>query len=79
MKEFFIWAVAFMFFAIGVGISFLVFAGVTWVVCWAFTIDFLWRYAVGVWVIFIVLKRLLRNNITVKTKDPLDAYRKWGR
>lgn len=41
--------------AIG-AISFLVIAGILWLICWAFSLTFSWKIAFGIWLILLILR-----------------------
>lgn len=43
-------------------ISFLVLAGLYWVLCWAFGWVFSWKIAVGIWVIYTILHAIFGGN-----------------
>lgn len=47
-----------LFFAIGLGISYLITAAIVAIVCWAFGWTFAWSTALGVWVIWMIIVRL---------------------
>lgn len=36
--------------------------GLTWIICWAFSITFTWKYAVGAWAILFAINLLFNNN-----------------
>ncbi len=40
------------------GVAFLFSVGLTWVICWAFGLQFSWKIAVGVWILVIILKSI---------------------
>ena len=42
-------------------LSFLVIAGMYWIVCWAFGMVFSWQIAVGVWVVYTVLSSMFQS------------------
>lgn len=48
-----------------IAISFLVNAGLIWVVCWGFGWTFTWKLAVGIYVAEIILKSIF-NNVSKK-------------
>jgi hypothetical protein len=51
-----------LFVAITLGIVFLLISGLTWVVCWAFSIPFMWKYALGVWALIVLLNLVFKKN-----------------
>ena len=36
--------------------------GLTWIICWAFSITFTWKYAVGAWAILFAINLLFNTN-----------------
>jgi len=36
-------------------VSFSISAGVYWLICWSFDLTFTWKYAFGVWVIWMLV------------------------
>lgn len=45
-------------------LSFGIFAGTAWLICWAFHLTFTWRVVIGCWLVFNLLKSIF--SITVK-------------
>lgn len=43
-------------------LSILVTAGLVKIVCWAFGITFMWRYAIGVWALICLLGSIFKNG-----------------
>ena len=55
--------------ALGWAIGFAIFAGLTWVVCWSFDLEFTWKYALGIWIIWIFVRGMFKTNVTVKREE----------
>ena len=51
--------------AIFIGLSFLIVAGLTWLICFGFGIAFSWRIAVGVFAVYVLLINIA-NSIRLK-------------
>ena len=43
-------------------LSILVTAGLVKIVCWAFGLTFMWRYAIGVWALICLLGNAFKNS-----------------
>lgn len=43
-------------------LSILVTAGLVKLVCWAFGLTFMWRYAIGVWALICLLGNIFKNG-----------------
>ncbi len=39
--------------------SFLLVAGLMWIICWAFSLIFSWKLVIGVWAILVLLSEFL--------------------
>lgn len=42
--------------------SFLVTAGLLWLVCWAFSLTFSWKISFGVWITLMILRSFLTRS-----------------
>lgn len=45
-------------------VSFLITAGIVWVICWAFGFLFTWKLVIGIWAVLFLLRTVF--NVTVK-------------
>ena len=53
------------------GISYLIVAGLVWVVCFAFGLEWSWLISLGIWVILILLKGIFSiegNSININNR-----------
>jgi len=48
------------------GVSFLATSGLIRIVCWAFSLAFSWKIAVGVWIILCIIGGLFKVNVHVE-------------
>ena len=48
------------------GVSFLATSGLIRIVCWAFSLAFSWKIALGVWVVLCILGGLFKVNVHVE-------------
>lgn len=55
---------AVLLFLITCAISFLITAGIIWVICWAFGFLFTWKLVIGIWAVLLLLKNVF--SVTVK-------------
>lgn len=53
-----------LLFLITCTVSFLITAGIVWVICWAFGFLFTWKLVIGIWTVLVLLKNIF--NVTVK-------------
>lgn len=53
---------------LGLGTSFFITAGLTWLVCWAFSFAFTWKLALGVWAASCLISGAFKATMTVHTK-----------
>ncbi len=44
------------------GLSFLISAGLIWVVCWAFGFAWSWKLAVGLWVVMLLVSSAVKAH-----------------
>lgn len=47
---------------VGLAISFAIVAGLYWVICWAFSLTFSWKIAIGIWVIVTILRNIFKSS-----------------
>lgn len=52
--------VVFALWAFAEAISFLVIAGLFWLICWAFSLTFTWKVAFGIWLIWTLIYTLIK-------------------
>ncbi len=45
------------------GISFLLTAGIFWLICWAFALTFSWKIAFGCWLVVLVLQSIFKVTV----------------
>ena len=48
------------------GVSFLATSGLIRIVCWAFSLAFSWKIALGMWVVLCILGGLFKVNVHVE-------------
>ena len=63
---------AFMLIALGWAIGFGIFSGIVWLICWAFDLTFTWKYAFGVWIIWLMVSGIFKTKVTVKQESEYD-------
>lgn len=44
------------------GLSFLISAGLIWVVCWAFGLAWSWKLALGLWVVMLLISSAVKSH-----------------
>lgn len=64
-KVIMLWITIISAIVIFIGLSFLIVAGLTWLICFGFGIVFSWRIAVGVFAVYALLISIA-NNIRLK-------------
>ena len=42
--------------------SFAVYSGLIWLVCWGFSIPFMWKYVFAVWAASVIITSLFKRN-----------------
>ena len=50
------WTGVFLAVIVLIGLDFLLAAGILKVICWCFSLTFQWKYALGIWLILVLLQ-----------------------
>ncbi len=56
------WLIIVVIYIVIILLSVLVTAGLVKIVCWAFGITFMWRYAIGIWALICLLGNIFKNG-----------------
>lgn len=55
-----------LFYIVGIlitfGLSFLISAGLIWIVCWAFGLAWSWKLALGLWVVMLLISSAVKSH-----------------
>ena len=80
MERFFLWLAALFIMVAGFAVGFGIFAGLVWLICWSFDLEFSWRYAFGVWLVWMLVSNLFKTKVTVEHENKRrEDFERWRR